>query len=524
MRRSALHNNMAWQQTLLLLLLQIIIATILFRPLAAVDALVPFIARSVKRSLPLTRMAALSSATTTQQHHDNTTSFASYLESTIPASLAEIIQSKKEALSSVRHDNINVIIGNEAGDADSVISALTLGYVMSSNNKAPLLDTLQVPIVSIPRAEMELRRDAALLLDMVGINVQKLLYIDDDIVTNHLLPSSSTISSSNVSSDVLNNTITLVDHNRLRPMFAHLNSLVTEIVDHHKDEKHHQQVVSDSGKRVIAFENGHATVASTCTLVTERLFHQITMSDSSERKIDGALGLSLLGVILLDSINMLPEAKRGTPRDDDAIHQLLQHTDWSSCADIVPSLMDEATLDKIFPNGRCNMPNRNALFYTLIGAKSDPKFWLEMTAMNCLRIDYKKFIVNKRSSIGLSSVIITMDDLLGKDGLFESMKEFIASEDVNLFGVLGVTFDDDEPRRELILAGSDTNVVNSFAHFLLEHPDAADLDITEREKCRDYTQDGIQIRVFRQGNPKGSRKQIAPLLLHHASTLESLKK
>jgi hypothetical protein len=160
----------------------------------------------------------------------------------------------------------------------------------------------------------------------------------------------------------------------------------------------------------------------------------------------------------------------------------------------------------------------------LIGAKSDPKFWLEMTAMNCLRIDYKKFIVNKRSSIGLSSVIITMDDLLGKDGLFESMKEFIASEDVNLFGVLGVTFDDDEPRRELILAGSDTNVVNSFAHFLLEHPDAADLDITEREKCRDYTQDGIQIRVFRQGNPKGSRKQIAPLLLHHASTLESLKK
>ena len=51
-----------------------------------------------------------------------------------------------------------------------------------------------------------------------------------------------------------------------------------------------------------------------------------------------------------------------------------------------------------------------------------------------------------------------MDDLLGKDGLFESMKEFIASEDVNLFGVLGVTFDDDEPRRELILAGSDTNV------------------------------------------------------------------
>ena len=38
---------------------------------------------------------------------------------------------------------------------------------------------------------MELRRDAALLLDMVGINVEKLLYVDDDVVTKHLLPPSS---------------------------------------------------------------------------------------------------------------------------------------------------------------------------------------------------------------------------------------------------------------------------------------------------------------------------------------------
>lgn len=526
-------HNMAWQQSLLPLL-PTIIATILYRPLAAVDAFVlPFIARSVrnnKRPSPSRmKMTPLSSATT-QQQHDGTTSFASFLETSLPASLAETIQSKKNASSSVRHDNItaddtakrrtNVIIGNEAGDADSIISALTLGYVMSSNNNSPP-DTFQVPIVSIPRAEMELRRDAALLLDMVGINVQKLLYIDDDIVTNHLLPPSSSLSGS---SDVLNSTITLVDHNRLRPMFSHLNSLVTEIVDHHKDENHHEQVVSDSGKRIIAFENGHATVASTCTLVAERLFHQSTMFDdsSSGRKIDGALGLSLLGVILLDSINMLPEAKKGTPRDDEAIQQLLKHTDWSSCADTIPSLMDEDTLDKIFPNGRCNMPDRKALFDALIGAKSDPKFWLEMSAVNCLRIDYKKFIVNDRSSIGLSSVIITMDDLLAKDGLVPSMKAFIASEDVNLFGVLGVTFDNDKPKRELLLAGSDDNVVDSFAQFLLEHPDAADLDMAERETCRDYTQDGMTIRVFRQGNPKGSRKQIAPLLLQHASTMESL--
>ncbi len=501
---------MARQLLSLLLLLQIIIATItLLRSLAAVDAFAPFVARNIR--LSASKMALSSSATNMQQPQLGNASFASFLESTVPASLADTAQSK-----TAKRIN-NVIIGNEAGDADSIISALTLGYVTSSNSKSPPDNTsCQVPIVSIPRAEMELRRDAALLLDMVGINVEKLLYIDDDAVTKHLLPSSS----SGASND-LDTTITLVDHNRLRPMYSHLNSMVKEIIDHHKDENHHdEQVSAESGKRIIAFENGHATVASTCTLVAERLFQ--SMSKDSSIKIDGALGLSLLGVILLDSINMLPEAKKGTPRDEEAIQQLLDRTDWSSCADTVPSLMDGATLQRIFPNGRCSMPDRKALFDALIGAKSDPKFWLDMSAMNCLRIDYKKFVVDDRSSIGLSSVIITIDDLLAKDGFVESMKSFIASEDVNLFGVLGVTFFDDKPKRELLLAGNDDIVVDSFAQFLLEHPDTADLDMAEREDCKDYTQDGMKIRVFRQGNPKGSRKQIAPLLLQHASTVETL--
>eukprot|EP00986_Skeletonema_menzelii_P004707 scaffold1638_cov143-Skeletonema_menzelii.AAC.4 len=506
---SAALPNMARQLLSLLIILQIIIATItLLRSLSAVDAFAPFVARNIRFSANLSNKMALSSsaATNTQQQLMGNTSFASFLESTIPAYLAETGQSK-----ATKRMN-NVIIGNEAGDADSIISALTLGYVTSYDTNSPPDNTFQVPIVSIPRAEMELRRDAALLLDMVGINVQKLLYIDDDIVTKQLLPSSSG------SSDVLDSTITLVDHNRLRPMFSHLNSIVTEIVDHHKDESHHEQVAADSGKRIIAFENGHATVASTCTLVAERLFQSMAESDSS-RKIDGELGLSLLGVILLDSINMNPAAKKGTPRDEEAIQQLLKRTDWSSCADTSPSLMDDATLEKIFPNGRCNIPDRKALFDALIGAKSDPKFWLEMSAMNCLRIDYKTFIVNDESSIGLSSVIITMDDLLAKDRFIDSMKAFIASEDVNLFGVLGVTFVDDKPKRELLLAGNDVNVLDSFAQFLLEHPDAADLDIAERKDCKENTQDGLKMRVFRQGNPKGSRKQIAPLLLQHASAV-----
>ena len=496
---------MARQLLSLLLLLQIIIATLTFlRSLAAADAFVPLVARNIRLSSKM----ALSSSATNQQQQCNT-SFASYLESIDSA----VFRRDKITGDTANKRINNLIIGNEAGDADSLISALTLGYVKSLSSNSSSDNAIQVPVVSIPRAEMELRRDAALLLDMVGVDAQKLLYIDDDIVKNNLLPSTSE------SSNAIDNTITLVDHNRLRSMFSHLNAKVTEIVDHHQDENHHEQV---TGKRVIAFENGHATVASTCTLVAERLFQSMTDSDVLGDKIDGALGLSLLGVILLDSINMLPAAKKGTPRDEEAIQQLLKLTDWPSIANNTPSLMDEATLVKIFPNGRSKMPDRKVLFDALIGAKSDPKFWMEMSAMNCLRIDYKKFIVNEGSSIGLSSVIITIDDLLSKEGFVDSMKTFIDSEGVNLFGVLGVTFVDDKPKRELLLAGNDDDVVDSFVQFLLEHSDAAELDIVEREDVTDCSQDSMKIRMFRQGNPKGSRKQIAPLLLKHASSMKSL--
>jgi hypothetical protein len=88
-------------------------------------------------------------------------------------------------------------------------------------------------------------------------------------------------------------------------------------------------VTIDSGKRNVAYENGIASVASTYTLIVERLFglsnntnstaaatnnDDMKADDSSgigkdddgagmtiTTQIDGSLGILLLGVILLDS-------------------------------------------------------------------------------------------------------------------------------------------------------------------------------------------------------------------------------
>jgi len=438
--------------------------------------------------------------------------FASFLSS-VPTTLAERTEGNDGS-------SIDVVMGNEAGDADSIVAALGLGYVKSRQHGG----AVAVPVVSVPRADVGLRRDVVLLLDLAGIPLDGLLCLDDDVAQRLLPPTSDDTAQSSPSTS-----LTLVDHNRIRSSLSHLSSRVAEIVDHHEDEGSHGSVTGAS--REIAFEDGKATVASACTLVAERAFEQQQLpagedSDATTRTIDGSLGLALLGVILLDAVNMLPAAGKGTPRDERAMQTLLRRTDWTSfAARTAPSLLDAPSLEKIYPRGRGSAPDRAALFEALHGAKNDPKFWASLSAWDCLRIDYKKFLVpdhgNPRlvPSIGLSSVLIDMDSLLSKKDFLSEMESYVKACDVGLFGVLALDFRDGAPRRELLLAGSDTKVVDAFSTFLLDHPETAFLQIAEREGCAAAAGEdaGATVRVFEQGNGKGSRKQVAPVLLGHAA-------
>ncbi|KAL3796425.1 hypothetical protein HJC23_004222 [Cyclotella cryptica] len=414
---------------------------------------------------------------------------------------------------------IQLIMGNEAGDADSIISALTLAYVQNILSSTDQSTNLTVPIVSIPRADLPLRRDAVLLLDMAGINADKLLHADDEIVSN-LLGDSDESSESDESFR-----ITLVDHNRLRTSFDHLSRKVSEIVDHHEDEHFHDHITTDSGKREIAFDNGVALVASTCTLVAERLFRAIPPTTL----IDRSLGLVLLSVILLDSVNMLPAAGKGTYRDEAAVQTLLKQTDWSSSGSASPAFVNDETMEKIFPRGRDALPDRTALFDMLSSSKFDPKFWNEMSVRDCLRIDYKKFPVESQSlvqSIGLSSVLMDMNTFIEKQQFHNILADFVNSESVDILGVLALYFNEGGmPIRELLLTGRDPRIVHSFAEYLTKDPDAAFLQINERtDGCWDNNEKpAVGARLFTQGNAKGSRKQVAPVLLRHASKITSLR-
>ena len=484
-------------------------------------------------------MTSLSNNSRNHLGTSNNISFVSYLNSIQESANYDAIDKKKN------NSKVHLIMGNEAGDADSIISSLTLAYVQMLHNTHAKNEeeedvAIVLPIVSVPREDIALRRDVMLLLDLVGITPEKLLYVNDDIISQNLLSSAETDDEHHASTTMkARTTLTLVDHNRIKSSMSHLSSYVTEIVDHHEDEKSHEQVTDN--KRLIAFENGAATVASTCTLVTERLFN------STISIIDGSLGLALLGVILLDSVNMLPAAAKGTLRDEKAIQLLLQQTDWTTyCEKVIKtkhsssSLVDATMIAKIFPNNKdttaqgkpsCS-PDRTALFNILSGAKNDPQFWSELSVTDCLRIDYKKFQVTQTSelslvkSIGLSSVLLDMDGIIAKDHFINDLTSFVSMSDVDLFGILTIKHHDDGiPQRELLLTSSNLEVLDSFTNFLLNHPDAAFLEIVERKECMvedgSSSDGGAHIRVFRQGNGKGSRKQVAPTLLGHAASLSS---
>jgi len=153
----------------------------------------------------------------------------------------------------------HTVIGNTAGDADSVISAIALAYVKTLQQQQG--QQLIVPIVSILADDLKFLRPETtyLLKDCAGMDnikddVNDLIAIDQ---IDELLPSKATV--------------TLVDHNYNQRQ-EQSQWTVTEIVDHHLDEGKHMDT-SPPQQRNIAFENSKALVASCATLVVEQFYN-----------------------------------------------------------------------------------------------------------------------------------------------------------------------------------------------------------------------------------------------------------
>ncbi|CAE7397805.1 Prune1 [Symbiodinium natans] len=187
------------------------------------------------------------------------------------------------------------VVGNEAADVDSLVSA----YVTAQLLESP--EVQGIALAQIPREEFRLRGDALALFKEAGSPVredgspERLHFWDEmDWPAVDALASRS---------------IVLTDHNKMTSQVAsHFDGRVEWVMDHHAGGIQYPDARND-------IDEG---LGSCCSLVAEQFLQR--SSEKSE------LGILLAGVILLDCRNFDEKEKKGTDRDRavmDKLHGLV---------------------------------------------------------------------------------------------------------------------------------------------------------------------------------------------------------
>ena len=387
---------------------------------------------------------------------------------------------------------LHVVIGNEACDADSIISTLVWAYYESH---AAAADTLFVPVVSCRRADWPLRREASLLISgaIEASSLLGALTFLDDVVLSEALARARSVGTLKV---------TLMDHNRLDSGGAALglrDADVTAIIDHHADSGAHAHVTGDA--RVISFvPSENRGVGSTCTLVAARM---LTGGSDAACPLTAPIARALLGVILLDTAGLVEAAGKTTAEDLRVAGALASRCDTSPAA----------------------------LFASLSALRNDPAFWLGLSVEQALAYDYKSFASAFAPAVafGTSAICVNAGAFLGATphggltrDVIDAAAAYGAAQHVAFLVLLSAA-----PSNSASAAGGIERQLAFFepprdrehaavARHALGRLRACD-KIQLREIARAATADGGMVFLFEQGVKTASRKQIAPLLIEWLS-------
>ncbi|CAM9125181.1 unnamed protein product, partial [Bubo scandiacus] len=261
-----------------------------------------------------------------------------------------------------RRQEIHVVLGNEACDLDSAVSALALAYFLAKTSPAP--KAAFVPVLNIPRADFALRPETTFLLRAQGIPAASLIFRDEiDLGGLHRAGLLS---------------LTLVDHHVLPGADAALEEAVVEVLDHRPLERDRA-----AGCQVTA-----EPVGSCATLVTERI------AQGPPGVLDRPTAALLHGTILLDCVNLSPAAGKVTPRD-------------VACVSL---------LEARFPE----LPARDAVFEALQAAKFDVS---GLTTEQMLRKDLKA-LSGDELVLAISAIYVDLETFLRRPGLLQDLDAF----------------------------------------------------------------------------------------------------
>ncbi|NXT81278.1 PRUN1 Exopolyphosphatase, partial [Zapornia atra] len=287
-----------------------------------------------------------------------------------------------------RHQEIHVVMGNEACDLDSTVSALALAYFLAQTTPAP--KAAFIPVLNIPRAEFALRTETRFLLGEQGIPAAALIFRDEiDLGALHRAGLLS---------------LTLVDHHVLPGADTALEEAVVEVLDHRPLERDRAP-----GCPVTA-----EPVGSCATLVTERI------AQGPPGVLDRLTAALLHGTILLDCVNLSPAAGKVTPRD-------------VACVSL---------LEDRFPE----LPSRDTIFKALQAAKFDVS---GLTTEQMLRKDLK-VLSGDELALAISAIYVDLETFLRRPGLLQDLDAFCKAQGYAALVAMTISFNEhNEPSRQL---------------------------------------------------------------------------
>ncbi|XP_074837435.1 exopolyphosphatase PRUNE1 [Carettochelys insculpta] len=358
--------------------------------------------------------------------------------------MERFVRSRRAALQEhIQHSQeVHVVLGNEACDLDSMVSALVLAYYLaetSLESKAAF-----VPVLNIPRSEFPLRTESTFLLQEQRIPDSCLIFRDE--IDLHALHRAGLLS------------LTLVDHHILPSGDVSLEKAVIEVMDHRPLER-------EPRCRVTA-----ELVGSCATLVTERI------TQGPVELLDRQTAALLHATILLDCVNMTPEAGKVTPKDAKYV----------------------ALLESKFPD----LPARSTLFEALQAAKFDVS---GLTTDQMLRKDLKA-LSSDRLVLAISAVYVMLEAFLQRPGLQQELCAFCQRHGYGGLVVMTISFDEqNKPFRQLAVY-SQQAAVRTAVCSVLEHANNPFLDLSPLGSH--YP----NICAYHQGNTIASRKKVLPIL------------
>ncbi|XP_069505865.1 exopolyphosphatase PRUNE1 [Ambystoma mexicanum] len=283
---------------------------------------------------------------------------------------------------------VHVVLGNEACDLDSMVSAIALAYLHSKTSSETKLAF--VPVLNIPREDFPLRSEGTFLLKKNGIRDGHLIFREEiDLLTLH-------------EAGLLS--LTLVDHNVLPREDEALEEAVTEVIDHHALER------KPSPSCKVTTE----AVGSCTTLVAEKIFKE------APHLLDTQLASLLHGTIVLDCVNMATAAGKVTPKDAEYVN----------------------LLESRFPD----LPQRGVIFDLLQKAKFDIT---GLTTEQLLRKDLKA-LGSHDVSLSISAIYMTLEDFLQRPNVQQELCNFCRKHGYNVWVGMTISFSDqNEPQRQL---------------------------------------------------------------------------